>query len=96
LARVQKARLASLLFLLINHHFPLPTHYYSFIYPTFLSSHSQLKMKFSSSIALLALPVLALAAPLDKKDWDHSVDLIVSGIFGFTSTYAAYATPDQV
>ncbi|KAL7417648.1 hypothetical protein BDY24DRAFT_411613 [Mrakia frigida] len=53
-------------------------------------------MKFSSSLALLALPAVALAAPLDKKTWDHTEDLIESGVFGFTSTYAAYATPDQV
>lgn len=70
-----------------------------------------------SSILLLALPALAIAAPSNKRENDGKKEMehkpkgddyekhddhkkddkdLVKGVFGFTSTYVAYAGPDQV
>ena len=67
-------------------------------------------MRFSS-ILLLALPALAIAAPSNKRENDGKKEMkemkdkhddhkdgkdLIKGVFGFTSTYVAYAGPDQV
>jgi hypothetical protein len=72
-----------------------------------------------SSILLLALPALAIAAPSNKRENDGKKEMkemehkpkgddyekhddhkddndLIKGVFGFTSTYVAYAGPDQV
>jgi hypothetical protein len=68
-------------------------------------------MRFSSALLVAALPALAAAIPLsardndkkyDSKHWDdsskkHDIGSKLGGnVFDFTSTYVAYATPDQV
>lgn len=55
----------------------------------------------SFALVAAALPVLALAAPMnDGKKSDsykqHGAKYISNGVFDFTSTYYAKATPDQV
>jgi hypothetical protein len=67
-------------------------------------------MRFTA-LTLLALPALAMAAPSAKRvnwgteedmhddmkhDDDHHDRELVKGVFHFTSTYTAYAGPDQV
>lgn len=55
----------------------------------------------SFTIAATLLPLLALARPMnDGKKYEepasHGMKSLSNGPFDFTSTYAAYATPDQV
>ncbi|GAA5898690.1 CHRD domain-containing protein [Sporobolomyces salmoneus] len=60
-------------------------------------------MRFSTALLVAALPALAAAAPLnDGKKWDYkeshhkdAMDLN-SKVFDFSSTYVAYASPDQI
>ena len=58
-----------------------------------------------SALSVLALPALALAAPTwgehdkphkEESKHDDKKDLIDSGVFHFTSTYKAIATPDTM
>lgn len=51
-----------------------------------------------TSLASLLLPALALAAPT-KRTYDddhHDADLLDSGVFEFTSTYVAHASPNEM
>ncbi|KAM0755203.1 hypothetical protein T439DRAFT_322259 [Meredithblackwellia eburnea MCA 4105] len=52
-------------------------------------------MLFSSLVASLSLSALALAVPTPRDNW-HGEKHSGLTLFKFTSTYAAYATPDQV
>ena len=73
--------------------------------------HNQPHIMRFSSILLLALPALAIAAPSNKRENDGKKEMkemkdkhddhkdgkdLIKGVFGFTSTYVAYAGPDQV
>ncbi|GAA5946559.1 hypothetical protein JCM3765_000295 [Sporobolomyces pararoseus] len=59
-------------------------------------------MRFSPAILLAAFPLLSNAVPLSARDNDKSHKEHYSGnaldgkVFDFSSTYVAYATPDQV
>ena len=59
-------------------------------------------MRFSPALLLAALPLLSNAVPLSARDNDKSHKQHYSGnaldgkVFEFSSTYVAYATPDQV
>jgi hypothetical protein len=68
-------------------------------YTSLLTSHINMK---SFALAFTVLPLLATALPwndgkMPKEDKKPKYDAVLkSGPFDFTSTYTAYATPDQV
>lgn len=59
---------------------------------------------FAVAAALLPLMALAMPAPMNdgkpyeepKHEMSHGKEYLSNGPFDFTSTYAAYASPDQV